>query len=133
MDSGDMRATDVIGPFRMLTRSKDIRLAGVSGDLRLQDENGAVEIRVSKLGSMQVDNRSGDVQIYLPDKAGFQVQARARGGEVESDFSELKIATGDDQATAAGSVGIGGPRLVINNEHGTIEIRRGSALAETSA
>jgi DUF4097 and DUF4098 domain-containing protein YvlB len=133
MDSGDMRATDVIGPFRMLTRSKDIRLAGVSGDLRLQDENGAVEIRVSKLGSMQVDNRSGDVQIYLPDKAGFQVQARARGGEVESDFSELKIATGDDQATAAGSVGTGGPRLVINNEHGTIEIRRGSALAETSA
>ena len=61
------------------------------------------------------------------------MQARARGGEVESDFSELKIATGDDQATAAGSVGIGGPRLVINNEHGTIEIRRGSALAETSA
>jgi DUF4097 and DUF4098 domain-containing protein YvlB len=133
MDSGDMRATDILGPFRMLTRSKDIRLSGLNGDLRLQDENGTVEIRVNKLGSMQVDNRSGDVQIYLPDKAGFQLQARARGGEVESDFNELKIASGDDQATATGSVGAGGPRLVINNEHGTIEIRKGSAVAETSA
>src|SRR6266566_1879035 len=102
LDSDDMRAVDVIGPFRMLTRSKDIRLTGVNGD----------------------------VQIYLPEKAGFQLQAR--GGEVETDFTELKIASGGDQASAAGTVGTGGPRLVINNEHGSIEIRKGSAVAETA-
>lgn len=130
MDSGDLRANDLIGPFRLLTRSKDVRLNGVEGDVRLENENGAVEIHMTRLGNVQVSNRNSDVQIYIPDKAGFQLDARARGGEIESDFSALKIDNGDDQATASGTVGAGGPRLVINNEHGGIELRKGSSLPE---
>jgi hypothetical protein len=130
MDSGDMRASDLTGPFRLLTRSKDIRLTGVNGDVRLENENGAVEIRMNKLGSMQVSNRDSDIQIYVPDKTGFQVDARSRGGEIQSDFDALKVNNGDDQATASGTIGAGGPRLVITNEHGGIELRKGSLLAE---
>ena len=130
MDSGDMRASDLLGPFRLLTRSKDVRLSGVNGDVRLQNENGAVEIHMNKLGSMQVSNRNSDIQIYLPDKAGFQLDAHSRGGEIESDFDALKIDNGDDRATASGSIGTGGPHLVISNEHGGIELRRGSTVAE---
>ena len=130
MDSGDLRANDLTGPFRLLTRSKDVRLNGVDGDVRLENENGAVEIHMSKLGNVQLSNRNSDVQIYIPDKASFQLDARANGGEIESDFSALKIDNGDDRATASGTVGAGGPRLVINNEHGGIELRKGSAVAE---
>jgi DUF4097 and DUF4098 domain-containing protein YvlB len=130
MDSGDLRANDLTGPFRLLTRSKDVRLNGVDGDVRLENENGAIEIHMSKLGNVQLSNRNSDVQIYIPDKASFQLDARANGGEIESDFSALKIDNGDDRATASGTVGAGGPRLVINNEHGGIELRKGSALAE---
>ena len=130
LDSGDLQASDVIGPLRLKTRSKDIRLTGVSGDVRLQDENGSVELRMNKMGSMQVDNRKGDIQIYLPDKAGFQVDARARNGEVQTDFDQLKVDNSNDQAVATGTVGTGGPHVVINNEHGTIEIRKTSSLAE---
>jgi hypothetical protein len=79
---------------------------------------------------MQLSNRNSDVQIYLPDKAGFQLDAHSRGGEIESDFSALKIENGNDQATANGTVGEGGPHLVINNEHGGIELRKGSVVAE---
>jgi DUF4097 and DUF4098 domain-containing protein YvlB len=130
MDSGDLRANDLIGPFRLLTRSKDVRLEGVDGNVRLENENGAVEIHMSKLGSMQLSNRNSDVQIYIPDKAGFQLDAHSRGGEIESDFTALKIDNGNDQATASGTVGAGGPHLVITNEHGGIELRKGSAIAE---
>jgi Putative adhesin/Domain of unknown function (DUF5668) len=130
LDSGDLQASDLIGPLRLNTRSKDIRLTGVSGDVRVQDENGSIELRMNKLGSMQVDNRKGDIQIYVPDKAGFQVDARARNGEVETDFEQLKIDNSNDQAIATGTVGSGGPRLVVNNEHGTIEIRKVSSLPE---
>ncbi|HWY55067.1 MAG TPA: DUF4097 family beta strand repeat-containing protein [Terriglobales bacterium] len=130
LDSGDLQASDVVGPLRLTTRSKDIRLTGVSGDVRLQDENGSVELRMKKIGSMQVDNRKGDIQIYLPDKAGFQVDARARNGEVETDFDQLKIDNSNDQAVATGTVGGGGPHVVVNNEHGTIEIRKASAAPE---
>ena len=132
LDSGDLQASDVIGPLRLTTRSKDIRLTGVSGDVRLQDENGSVELRMNKLGSMQVDNRKGDIQIYLPDKAGFQVDARARNGEVQSDFDQLKIDNANDQGIATGTIGGGGPHVVVNNEHGTIEIRKASSMAEES-
>ncbi len=130
LDSGDLQASDLIGPLRLNTRSKDIRLTGISGDVRLQDENGSVELRVNKIGSMQVENRKGDIQIYLPDKAGFQVDARARNGEVETDFDQLKVDNSNDQATATGIIGGGGPHLVVNNEHGTIEIRKASSAAE---
>jgi DUF4097 and DUF4098 domain-containing protein YvlB len=114
----------------LTTRSKDVHLTGVSGDVRLQDENGGIEIEVSKLGSMQLDNRNGDIEIHLPDKSGFQVNAQARNGEIQSDFGGLKIDNGDDRATANGTVGSGGPHLVLNNEHGSIEIRKGSEVAE---
>jgi len=133
LDSGDLQASDVIGPLRLTTRSKDIRLTGVSGDVRLQDENGSVELRVNKLGSIQVENRKGDIQLYLPDKAGFQVDARARNGEVETDFDQVKVNSSNDQAVATGTVGGGGPHVVVNNEHGTIEIRKASAAAESEA
>jgi DUF4097 and DUF4098 domain-containing protein YvlB len=132
LDSGDLDASDIVGPIRLSTRSKDIRLTGISGDVRLQDENGSVELRMTKLGSVQVDNRKGDIQIYVPDKAGFQVDARTRNGDVESDFDQLKIDSSNDQAVATGTVGAGGPRMVVNNEHGTIEIRKASSLAEES-
>jgi Putative adhesin/Domain of unknown function (DUF5668) len=133
MDSDDLRASDLAGPVRLTTRAKDIRLNGISGDVRLENENGAVELRMAKLGSIQVSNRNSDIQIYVPEKAAFQLDARSRGGEVQSDFNNLKVNNGEDQGIATGAVGSGGPHLVINNEHGTIEIRRGSAVAEAPA
>ena len=130
LDSGDLQASDVQGPVRLSTRSKDIRLNGVSGDVRMEDENGSVELHMNKLGSMQVENRKGDIQIYVPDKAAFQVDARTRGGEIETDFDGLKVDNAADPAVATGTIGNDGSRMVLNNDHGTIEIRKGSSLAE---
>jgi hypothetical protein len=96
----------------------------------MENENGAVEIHMTRLGNVQLSNRNSDVQIYIPDKAGFEVDAHSRGGEIASDFSALKIENGDAQATASGTVGAGGPRLVISNEHGGIELRKGSSQPE---
>lgn len=130
LDSGDLRASDVAGPVRLTTRSKDIRLEGVSGEVRLTDQNGSVEIHMAKLGNVQVENRKGDVDLYLPDRAGFQLDARARGGDIDSDFSDVKVENAHDLATATGVVGGGGPRVVINNEHGTVSIHKGAVVTQ---
>jgi len=133
MDSGDLRASDVVGPLRLLTRSKDIHLTSVNGDVHLQNENGVIELHMSKVGSAQVENRNGDIQIYVPEKAGFQVEARASGGgEIQTDFGSLKIENGNDQASTAGSIGSGGPKLTLNSQHGTIEIRKGLTVAQSA-
>ena len=40
LDSDELRADQVTGPLHLTTRSKNIRLDSVSGDVRLQDDNG---------------------------------------------------------------------------------------------
>jgi DUF4097 and DUF4098 domain-containing protein YvlB len=128
LDSGDLEATSMNGPVRLRTRSKDILLNGVTNDVHLQNENGAVEIHLNKLGSMEVTNSKGDIRIYVPEKAAFTVDAQARDGEIQTDFSSIKVDNGENRATASGSVNGGGPRMVINDEHGTIEIRAGAIV-----
>ena len=124
LDSDDLHAEQLTGPVHLTTRSKQIRLTDVTGDLRLQDNNGGIEVSMRSLGNVQIDSRNGDVQLSVPDKAGFRVDARTRDGEIQSDFSELKIENGDHQGTASGTVGNGSSHIVINNEHDGIEIRR---------
>lgn len=128
LDSGDLEASSLTGPLRLRTRSKDIMLNGVTSDVRLDNENGAVEIHLNKLGNLQVTNAKGDIRIFVPEKSAFQVDAQARDGEIQSDFSELKINNGDNRATGSGSVNGGGSRMVLNLDHGSIEIRKGVAI-----
>jgi DUF4097 and DUF4098 domain-containing protein YvlB len=128
LDSGDLEASSLTGPLRLRTRSKDIMLNGVTSDVHLVNENGAVEIHLNKLGNLEVTNAKGDIRIFLPEKSAFQVDAQARDGEIQSDFPELKIENGDARATASGSVNGGGAHMVLNLEHGSIEIRKGVAI-----
>ncbi len=127
LDSGDLEASSLTGPLRLRTRSKDIMLNGITSDVHLNNENGAVEIHLNKLGSVEVTNAQGDIRIFVPEKAAFQVDAQARDGEIESDFPQLKVDNGDNRSTATGSVNGGGPHMVLNLEHGSIEIRKGVA------
>jgi Putative adhesin len=127
LDSDDLHAEDIIGPLHLTTRSKNIRLDGVSGDVRLQNDNGTIELGMRSVGNVQIDNRNGDVQLTLPDKAGFRLDARTHDGEIESDFPELKVNNDEHEARASGSVGTAGAHIVVNNEHEGIEIRRASA------
>jgi DUF4097 and DUF4098 domain-containing protein YvlB len=124
LDQGDLRAKDLAGPLRLVTRSKDINLEGVSGDARVENENGSIDFQLASAGNVQIDNRSGDIKVMVPDKVGFKVDARSRGGEVQTDFDKLKIENGDSSGTLSGTIGSGIARLVLNNEHGTIELRK---------
>ncbi len=126
LDSGDLRADTLSGPMRLTTRSKDIALEGLSGDLRLEDENGTVEVGLHNPGNIQIDNRKGDVQVSIPPKTPMKVEARTREGEIESDFEEIKVDNRNKDASASGSIGSDGPRLVINCDKGGIEIRKGT-------
>jgi hypothetical protein len=131
LDSDDLRASSLVGPVRLITRSKDIRLEDISGDLRLEDSNGGVDVSFRTLGSVQIDNRKGDIEVSVPLKASFHVEARNRGGDIDTDFPELKVDNVRDDNTLNGTVGTGGPRIVLNNEHGTISLRRASVVPPT--
>ncbi|MGA2855306.1 MAG: DUF4097 family beta strand repeat-containing protein [Candidatus Sulfotelmatobacter sp.] len=124
LDSDELHADAITGPLHLTTRSKNIRLDGVSGDARLQDDNGTIELIMRALGNVQIDNRNGDIQLSLPEKAGFRLDARTRDGEIQSDFPELKVSSDEHEARASGSVGNGAAHVVLNNEHEGIQIRK---------
>jgi hypothetical protein len=126
LDSDELHADDLTGPLHLMTRSKNIRMDGVSGDVRVKNDNGTVELIMRNLGNVQVDNRNGEVQLAVPDRAGFRLDARTRGGEIQSEFPELKVNNDEHEARANGSVGNGSSHIVINNEHEGIEIRKAS-------
>jgi DUF4097 and DUF4098 domain-containing protein YvlB len=119
----------VVGPLRLVTRSKDIHLDNVTGDIKVEDSNGSVEVHAGKLplGSMQIDNSKGDIQVVLPTQAAFSLTARTRDGDIESDFNQIQVSSDHGQSTASGTVGSGASRLQINNQYGSIEIRKGGA------
>jgi DUF4097 and DUF4098 domain-containing protein YvlB len=133
LDSGDLRADSLSGPMRLKTRSKDITLEGFSGDLRLEDVNGTVSVGLYKPGNIQIDNRRGDVQVSIPPNTAIKVEARTHEGEIESEFDEIKADNKDRQSSASGSIGTNGPRLVMNCDKGTIEIRKGTVAVAAPA
>lgn len=128
LDSDELHAQQITGPLHLTTRSKNIRLEEVSGDVRLQDDNGAVEVGIRTLGNIQIDNRNGEVQLSLPDKSSFRLDARTRDGEIQTDFPELKVNNDEHEAKASGSVGSASSHIVLNNEHNSIEIRKASSM-----
>jgi DUF4097 and DUF4098 domain-containing protein YvlB len=124
MSRGDFRADNVTGPVRLVTKYKDINMDGVSGDIQLQNSNGSVELQPkAPIGSIDVKNQKGEVNLVMPANANFTVDAAAMRGEIESDF-DFKVENSNHEARANGPVNKGGPRVQIRNDHGTINIRK---------
>jgi hypothetical protein len=94
--------------------------------VRLENSNGSVELRAGKLplAPMEISNRRGEIQVVLPSKATFELDASARRGDINSEFEGIKVDNSHNESRASGAVGSGGPRLQINNDNGNIEIRK---------
>jgi DUF4097 and DUF4098 domain-containing protein YvlB len=121
MSSGDLRARNVTGPFRIDTRSKDIHLDEVSGDIRIEDEHADVELHPKQIGNIEVSNRSGGIRLVVPGNANLEVNARADRGEVDTDFN-LNRSEDKRAQTLQGVINRGGPKVQLNTQHGTISV-----------
>jgi hypothetical protein len=133
LDSGDLRADSLTGPMRLTTRSKDISLEGLSGDLRLEDETGRCQWGCTSRGISRSKTARATCRLRFRRIRRFQVEARAHPGEIESDFDEFKI---DNCGTSRQA-----PRFDWNEraaagverDKGTIEIRKGTVAVVAPA
>jgi DUF4097 and DUF4098 domain-containing protein YvlB len=127
--SGDsLRATDASGPMRLVTRSKEIHLEGVTGDIQVENANGDIEIHPADklpMGKMNLNGKHGDISLTIPANAGFQLDATTRKGDITTDFSSLKIDSSSGGSRASGTVGNGASKLQINADTGDIRINKG--------
>jgi DUF4097 and DUF4098 domain-containing protein YvlB len=123
-----IRGNELNGPSRLVTRSKEIHLEGVSGDLQVETSNGDIEVHAaSKLpvGRMTITGRHGDITLVLPSNAGFQLEASTRKGDITSDFDAIKVSDSNGTSRASGTVGNGAAKLQITADTGDIRISKG--------
>lgn len=126
MEIGDMRARGVSGNVRLATRSKNIRLEDVNGEIKVDNNHGDVELSGWKAptGAVDITNDHGQIRVELPGKGNFQINARTDNGDIQTDFSELKVEENHRESKATGAVGTGGPAVRLTNSRGDISIRK---------
>jgi DUF4097 and DUF4098 domain-containing protein YvlB len=122
IDSGDLQLNNAQGPAKITTSAKDVESSGVTGDLRVEDGDGDISVgAVKPMGELHIHNRNGAINLSVPEGAGFQLQATAKNGDIDSKLS-LPVNSSGDSHSITGQVGAGGPSVELMSDHGDIEI-----------
>jgi DUF4097 and DUF4098 domain-containing protein YvlB len=132
---GQITAENVVGPMRLTSRSRDVVIGDVSQSVEIVLDRGDIDVRPGKapLAKMDIETRSGNILMALPESAKFDLTAVTRRGQVENEYGEpLRVVaeSGRDRshgATLAGVVGQG-PQLKLTTDRGTITVRKASGI-----
>lgn len=126
MDLGAVKGKDIVGPIRVVARSRDVRLEGFTASLEVDTERGDIELTPARapLPAMDVRSGSGRIDLVLPPKAGFNLEATAQTGDTVNDFGPpIKKEVTGRTATLTGKVG-NGPNLRLTANRGWISVRK---------
>jgi hypothetical protein len=128
--NSDLSATDALGPVTLTTRNRNINLERIGGDVSVTNHNGSVDVTSTPpLSNVTIENRNGSVAITVPERSSFAYQFDATNGDIQSDFSEIKIPDGGLQKkTVSGTEGSGGPLLRITTSQGDISLKKANLM-----
>lgn len=82
MDLGDLKMNNVSGPVRFQSQTRDIQITDVTELLDLKVERGDIGVTAthSPLPKMDLHTRNGDINLTLPEHAGFQIDGSTSQG-----------------------------------------------------
>jgi DUF4097 and DUF4098 domain-containing protein YvlB len=131
VDLGDLTAKNLTGPVRLVTQSRDVHIEEFTEALELESVRGDVEIQPGRVPLPRIDahSGSGQIELVLPEKAAFQLQAIAERGEAVNDFGPpIETQTEGRTQTLRGTVG-NGPVIRITAARGSVSVRREGTAA----
>jgi DUF4097 and DUF4098 domain-containing protein YvlB len=126
MDLGDLKMSNVAGPVRFQSGTRDIQITDVTDLVDLKVDRGDIEVTQTQVPLPKIDihTRNGDVTLAIPEKAGFQLNGSTSQGEIESGFgSQLQVETFGRSATIKGQNGAG-PQITVVTDRGTISVKK---------
>jgi DUF4097 and DUF4098 domain-containing protein YvlB len=129
MDLGEFSAKDVVGPLRLVTRSRDIKVDQISNSAELETERGDIEINPGKVPLAPIEARSGSgkIELVLPENATFQLEATAQHGDAVNDFGPaITKESSSRTATLRGRTG-DGPTIKLTAQRGWVSVRKEGA------
>ncbi len=103
-----------------------MKIEDFSQSLELETQRGDVEIEATRmpLAKIEVHSQSGQIDLVVPDKAGFQLMASTDHGEAVNDFGPpIRKETDGHAASLKGNVGQG-PTIHLVTGRGTISVRK---------
>jgi DUF4097 and DUF4098 domain-containing protein YvlB len=126
MDLGDLKMSNVTGPVRFQTGTRDIDAKDITESLDLVVNRGdlAIASTRSPLPRIAARTGNGDITLNVPEKAPFQLNGFTARGEVENDYgSPLDAQTSGHSATIRGESG-NGPQITLTSQRGTITVKK---------
>ncbi len=120
-DKDEFSTEDATGPFTLKTRSRDLTLNHVSGNVDVTNSHGKVDLQSTTPGSIiTVVNHDGDVRLTLPQQSKFTLAAETSDGDVNSNFAV--IGQTGSRGTLNGTVAGGGTPIRLTTTHGDISV-----------
>ena len=126
MDLGQLSAANLVGPVRMVTGSRDVKLEQFTQSLDLETQRGDIELQPGKLPLPSIEARSGAgrIDLVILDKSAVDLQATAERGEVVNDYGpQLQKETEGRTATLKGKAG-DGPTIRLTASRGSVSVRK---------
>lgn len=133
MDLSQFTANNVTGPMKLSTRSRDIHVQQVTHSIEVETERGDIELQPGlPMPSIEARSGAGRIDLALPEKAAFQLEATAEQGDATNDFgAPLQKDVEGRTATVKGKVG-DGPLVRITARRGSVEVRKADTNATTT-
>lgn len=132
---GSLAASNLIGPIRLTTKSRDVQLSDFTQSLELSLDRGDIELRPGKLplAPMEVQTHGGDIELSLPPAAKFTLKASSERGDIQNDYGSPLILKPDGRgAGLSGSVGQG-PTIQLSTNRGVVTIRKAGTESASPA
>jgi hypothetical protein len=126
MDLGEFNARNLVGPIRLKTKTKDVKIEDFTASLELETERGDITIEPGRmpLPKIEAKSRSGKIELALPEKAAFQLMATTEHGEAMNDFGPpIEKQTEGRASSLKGGTGQG-PEITITTERGSVLVRK---------
>jgi len=125
MGHGDLRASSVAGPVKLVTRSNEVHFEDVSGEVEVENRNGIVAIRPkAPLGNIDISNARGGIELEMPPSAGFRLDAQSTNGNIDVNDFGVNVDNQRRDASARATIGKGGPDIRLRTDRGSIQIRK---------
>lgn len=119
-----VRVHGITGPLDIQTTLKDVIVNDYDDSCVITSEYAGISVSSHKLanGNVTLKNRNGDVDLFLPENASFVIDATARNGNVESNYSGLGLGSSGEVGVLKSQVKTGGPKILLETSYGTIRI-----------
>ncbi len=123
IDRSNISGSQLVGPVNLRDSSRNVSFDHLSGDLDLGNSNGAVDISSSSPGNLAITNTNGRINLTLPDRAGFTVNA-STNGLIDDGFA-LPTTKSGSQTNLAGTLGDGRNQISLRTTHADISLQKG--------